>query len=398
MLTSSRVDELLAQKTTSFSSEVIALDNAAGRVLSEDISADRDQPSADMAAMDGIAVAFSSFEQGVTHFNVTGVQKPGLPASSLNNPDECIEIMTGAHLPLGADTVIPYEDVSLEGNQAKVVDLQTRRMIQQYVRFAGEDYKRGELLLRRGDRLSPQHLGVLAAVGKDQVAVARHPHIAVVSTGDELIDIHLPAQPYQTRRTNDRVIRAILNAQGFPTVNLFCYPDDEQKIEQGLRTICAEYDLVIICGGISKGKFDFIPQVLERLSVDILIKGVKQKPGKPFLFGITKNTTAVFGLPGNPVSAQICLYRYVLPFLRRASSENTDNSEFAKLEHAVDVANDFVQFVPVRLDKSCGEIQATLVWPKSSGDFATLAKTQGFVELPGPQSYPAGSLVKYYPF
>ena len=190
----------------------------------------------------------------------------------------------------------------------------------------GSDARKGDILLRSGCRLLPAQIAVAAAVGKSKILVSKTPAIAVVGTGDELVEINRPVKPFQVRRSNTCALAAGLALNGYTDVKRFHIRDDQKKLRAGLKKILAKHDVVILSGGVSMGKLDFVPRVLRTTGRERCCSTkVRQRPGGPLLFGKTSDGSRlpegrekpVFGLPGNPVSTQMCFYRYVLPYLNR---------------------------------------------------------------------------------
>jgi molybdopterin molybdotransferase len=213
-----------------------------------------------------------------------------------------------------------------------------------------------------------------------------------------LVEVDAPVAPHQIRRSNDHALRAALLAAGYPRVERYHVQDRRQEMEHLLWHIMAEYDVVLLCGGISKGKFDFLPAVLEGLGVRRMFQGVAQRPGKPLWFGLSPRHTPVFGLPGNPASSFVCLHRYVLGALAGMSGLSAGPPQFAVLAEPVVFKSKLAWFLPVRTAPGPrGERRATPAPLNTSGDFAGLAGTDGFVELPAEQEeFDAGTAVRFW--
>jgi molybdopterin molybdotransferase len=240
-------------------------------------------------------------------------------------------------------------------------------------------------------------MAVAAACGHPSLTVAQSPKVAVVSTGDELVEVDALVAPHQIRRSNDHSLRAALIKAGYPRADRFHMRDVRHEIEHMLWHILAEYDIVLITGGVSKGKFDFLPSELERQGVRKVFQSVAQRPGKPFWFGLSARMTPVFALPGNPVSAYTCLHRYVLPALDHASGMAPRTPLAAALAQPVVFRPKLAWLLPVRLSSGpSAQLLATPAAVGNSGDFAGLVDTDGFVELPaGEDEFPAGYVALY---
>ena len=300
-------------------SEDCPLAVAHGRVLRTAIRADRDFPPFDRSTMDGYALRSSAVAAGVTHFRIEAVQAAGQPARVLGPArDACIEIMTGAPVPGGADAVVPYEETSRE---ATTMTLAAGKTVApgNAVHRRASDHRAGDIVVPPGTRLSGREIAVAAACGCAAPAVSCRPAIAVVATGDELVEVGAEVAAHQIRRSNDYALRAALVQSGYPRVECFHLRDSAEEVAALLRRLLAEYDVVLLTGGVSRGKFDLIPAELERQGARKVFHGVAQRPGKPLWFGLGPRQQPVFALPGNPVSAYLCLHRYVLPGLAEAA-------------------------------------------------------------------------------
>jgi molybdopterin molybdotransferase len=252
--------------------------------------------------------------------------------------------------------------------------------------------------VRAGTRLTGREIALAAACGRGVVVVTQQPKIAVVSTGDELVEIGMPVATHQVRRSNDYALRAALMDAGFATVDRFHLRDVPHEIQHTLWHIIAEYDCVIVIGGVSKGKFDYVPRELEGQGVTRKFHGVAQRPGKPMWFGVSARHTLVFALPGNPVSCFTCLHRYVLPALNRALGITDLRRPVAALSNPVTFRPSLTYFVPVKLHFGANAEQlAQPVETNTSGDFAGLAGTDGFVELPADRAeFPVGYVAPFW--
>ena len=240
--------------------------------------------------------------------------------------------------------------------------------------------------------------GVLASAGKPTVSVSATPRIAVVSTGDELVDVGEPIEPWQIRSSNDRSIEASLRRHCQAEVLRTTLKDDPQAILDGIGRLHEENDVLILSGSVSMGQYDFVPDVLEKLGVEVVFHRIEQRPGRPMWFGTSAASKPVFALPGNPVSTLVCLTRYVVPALKKALGLNPEEVERVRLTDEVRFKADLVYFLPVMLRSDDDGV--TLAEPRptnTSGDFVSLAGTDGFVELPkGADVFPAGTVARLF--
>ncbi len=397
MLTPAEAEKLILDRIAPFYREDCPLAAAHGRVLRADLRADRDLPPFDRVTMDGYALRAADLATANgKKFQVEGVQAAGMRPFQLSPaPGACVEIMTGAVLPIGADCVVPYEEATREGDTVAIAA--TKLAAGNAVHRRGSDQPAGGVIVRAGTRLSGREIAVAAACGYANVTVSQQPRIAIVATGDELVEVDAPVAAHQVRRSNDYALRAALALAGWPLVERFHLRDMPHEIEHMLWHILAEFDVVLITGGVSKGKFDFLPAELERQKVTKIFQGVAQRPGKPFWFGLSARQTPVFALPGNPASSYTCLHRYVLPALAHAAGLSAEPPALAALTAPVSFKAALAYFLPVRLSIGPrGERLATPDPINTSGDFAGLVGSDGFVELPpGPMEFAAGTLAPF---
>ncbi|MEY4938279.1 MAG: hypothetical protein RIQ93_14 [Verrucomicrobiota bacterium] len=399
MLTPAEAEKRILDHIAPFHREDCPLPEANGRVLRAELRADRDLPPFDRVTMDGFAVRAASLAAGLQTFRVEGVQAAGMRAFKLGaTPDACLEIMTGAVLPEGADCVVPYEETTRDGATMTVSEIAAQLPPGNAVHRRGSDHRAGAVMLPAGTRLTGREIAVAAACGHAIVTVSQWPKIAVISTGDELVEIDSPVAPHQIRRSNDHALRAALASAGYPNAARFHFRDVRHEIEHLLWHVLAEYDLVILTGGVSKGKFDFLPEELERQKVKKIFHGVAQRPGKPLWFGVSARQKPIFALPGNPVSAYTCLHRYVLPALARASGRTLPAPRTVALAASVTFKPKLAYLLPVKLGSgSRAELLAMPDATNTSGDFAGLVDTDGFVELPAGQSeFAAGTIAPFW--
>jgi molybdopterin molybdotransferase len=367
--------------------ELTPIEKAAGKVLRRPIVADADFPPFDRVTMDGIAIAYDAFAKGNRHFRIQHTATAGTSPLPLNDAKNCIEIMTGAPLPPFTDTVIRYED--LEITEEKIACIKPKATIQQFqnIHFKGSDAFTNQQLVAPGTLLAPEHIAVAAACGYHQLYTSRMPTVAIIGTGDELVSITTQPLPYQIRQSNTYMLAAALTAQGIQA-NMFHLPDQPSVIAAELSQLMTAYELIILSGGVSAGKADHIPRLLEALGVVIVFHGVKQKPGKPLLFGYIPTGTTVFALPGNPVSAFICLKRYVMCWLQNYLQQQEPPANYARLTADVTFSQPLTYFLQVNtFTDSQGIHWAEPVAGGGSGDFVNLLSVNGFLILPPHQSH-----------
>jgi molybdopterin molybdotransferase len=374
--------------------EDCGIEHAHGRILRAPIVADRPMPAFDRVTMDGYAVQATDWTTDPTiPLAVTGFQAAGMIARTLDAPASAIEIATGAVLSDGADAIVPYEDIVRDGDQIRLRD-GAPCVAGQNIHRCGSDCPAGQALVSAGVMLTGREIAVAASTGCARVQVSARPSVAVIATGDELIDVGTPQiAPHQIRKSNDYAMRAAL-AQSDLTghIERFHLRDHRTEIETSLRHILAKFDVVILTGGVSKGKKDHVPEVLAELGATERLRGVAQRPGKPLWFGTTPRNTPIFALPGNPVSTYTCLHRYVMPALRQMSAADTATPQTVTLATAFTFDRPLAFMLPVKItSKSDGQLVAQPAKFNTSGDLGGLLNTDGFIELPADQTeFPAG--------
>lgn len=380
MITIQQATKIVLDNTIDLQTETIKLENAIGRQLRENLIADRPFPPFNRVAMDGIAIRFADFENGQRTFPIIGVQAAGSSQLFVSESGVCVEVMTGAMLPKGVDTVIRYEDILIEKNQARV-QVETIKNGQN-VHKKGTDRTQGEILVKTGQLISPAEVGVAATVGKSELQVTKLPKVAIISTGDELVNVSEIPKPYQIRSSNVYTISTLLKQYQIKP-ELFHIVDNQQATIEKLRVLLNDFDVLILSGGVSKGKFDYIPAALESLNVEKLFHRVRQKPGKPFWFGKNVANKVVFALPGNPASSFMCTNRYFLPWLRASMNLQPLNYQYVTLAENFTFKANLQYFLQVKINyEKDGQMTAKPLAGKGSGDLANLADVDGFLELP----------------
>jgi len=396
MLTPAEAEKLIGEQLACLPIESLPLAQCAGAVLRENVYAERDQPPFDRVAMDGIALDSRAAKPGA-RLRIQAVQAAGDPPLTLASPDCCIEVMTGAMLPSECDAVVPVEQITSRDGYAELaagVSVQPW----QNVHRRGSDSRQGALLLSAGVTLTAPEIAIAAAAGMARIRVSAQPALVAISTGNELIEPGEPLLPHQVRRSNVYAVVAALRRHGFQRVADDHLADEAGQIRRRLRFHLDTHDVLILSGGVSMGRFDLIPQVLEELGVRTVFHKVAQRPGKPLWFGVASSGAAVFALPGNPVSTLVCLARYVIPALYAAMGETSRTVERIALAEPVTINPPLTSFMPVRTEiDDWGRPWAVPRPTNGSGDFMSLARTDGFVELPpGPNTYPKGFVTRLY--
>ena len=394
MLTTAEASREIAAAISPFSGETVSLGMAGGRTLLEPVVAERDQPPFDRVTMDGIAIDFDAFAAGGRRFRIQATQHAGDPVTTLESKGNCIEIMTGGVLPKGTDCVVPVERIEVVDGFALIEEgYEAGR--RQFIHPRGSDHRQGHRVLSPGQRITPMDVAVIASCGRERVLVNRQPAIRVISTGNELVPPGRPIEAHQVRLSNGPAVIAMLAGQGFVDSAHEHLLDEPEVMAERIAGLLREADVLILSGGVSMGKADFVPGILSDLGVGTVFHKIRQRPGKPMWFGTGPDGQAVFALPGNPVSTLICCRQYVLPALMQASGRQRRAPQFASLAEGVRFEPDLTCFFPVRLRYSeSGQVTAVPVPTNTSGDFAALSGTDGYVELARETSwFPAGTAV-----
>ena len=400
MISPVEADALIAGQLICLPIESLPLVQCVGAVLRENIYAERDQPPFDRVAMDGFAVATAGLRGGKPLL-VQAMQAAGDPPLSLASPQHAIEIMTGAVLPAGCDAVIPVEQSRLAEIEPQTVSFEPelRIAVGQNIHRRGSEVRQGALLLATGVRLGAPEIAVAAGAGMPRIRVSAQPTISVVSTGNEIIEPGEPILAHQVRRSNAYGIVAALRRRGFQRIADEHLPDELGALKARLRVLVQTHDVLILSGGVSAGRLDLVPAALAGIGVREVFHKVAQRPGKPLWFGMAPTGTAVFALPGNPVSTLICLARYVLPALYAAMGETPPRApERIALAAAVEVRATLAFFMPVKITiDDWGRPWAEPRTTNGSGDYAALTGTDGVVELPpGPHTHPKGFVARLH--
>jgi len=392
-----QAEKLILAEAKDFGTEVVPFEDALGRTLAEDIKADRDLPPFNRVTMDGIAVKYGAIEAGIQFFKIKATQAAGDNPVDINQPDECIEIMTGAALPVSVDTVIPYEHIDIKDNAALITNESTKSG--QNLHLKGADKKQGDIVAAKQQLIAPAIISVAASVGKTELLVKKLPRVVVISSGDELVNVNERPSPIQIRKSNSYTIKAVLHQYGLD-VDLLHIPDNAEITKEKLHHCVGNYDVILMTGGISMGKFDYIPKALDEIGIKTIFHKVSQRPGKPFWFGKHDNGVLVFAFPGNPVATFMCLHRYFLPWLNASQGLKEKQAIYAILGHDFTFKPDLQYFLQVKLrfsDK--GQIIAQAIEGNGSGDFANLADTDAFIELPQDRDeFKQGEVFRIWPF
>jgi len=387
MITVEEAEKIVLAELRDYGAEIMPFELTLGRVLAENIKADRDLPPFNRVTMDGIAISYNAIENGVSSFHIKATQAAGDPPAEVHEPDHCIEIMTGAALPLSVDTVIRYEDLEIRAGLASVLISHNNIKKGQNIHFQGRDKKQHDVVAESGQIITPAIISLVASVGETELRVKKLPRVVIISSGDELVEVEQTPLVYQIRRSNNYTVKAVLQQHNIEAAMLHI-PDDPEISKRLIQQCLINYDVILISGGISMGKFDYIPKALEELNVQQLFHKVEQRPGKPFWFGKHENGVVVFAFPGNPVATFMCLHRYFLTWLQAALGLKPQPTVYAILDRDFNFQPSLKYFLQVHLQvNNHGQIMAIPIEGNGSGDFANLADTNAFMELPLEKSH-----------
>ena len=387
-LSVSAAQAIVLQHAASLGVERVKLEASLGRVLAEDVRANRDQPPYDVSAMDGFALRSADLLSPPTPLIVIEDIKAGDKPTQTVGAGHCARIMTGAPVPPGADAVIRVEDTRELADGR--VEILRPLAVGNDIRWRGEGMRDGQVVLSAGSEITPGVIGVLATVKAAQVAVYRRPRVAILSTGNELEGLDEPIDPDKIPNSNSYALMAQVQALGIEPVLLGIARDDAQELAGFLKR-GLEFDVLLVSGGSSVGVHDHVRPTLEALGVSMHFWRVEMRPGHPVAFGTTGTTdkSLVFGLPGNPVSSMVCFEQFVLPALRRmtGSARLFRRTLKAKLAHPIRIRPGRTEFVRVVLSRNdAGVFVATSTGTQSSGALISMAQADGLLVVPATSS------------
>ena len=397
LISTHQAEALMREHAVTWKQVRLPLEQAYGYILAENLLADRDGPPFHRVAMDGIAISQTEIAKNGRTFDIAGMQAAGDPQKSKSREQTCFEVMTGAVLPEHCDAVVQLEKCEkVDDIRYKIHDeVQFKPMLN--IHQKGCDFKQGDSLLHPSQKLRANEIAVAASLGCTQPLVYQTPSIGIITTGSELVDVADTPLPHQIRKSNIHAASASLNHFGFNHVEHYHIPDNYEDTVSRLGCCLEKHDILILSGGVSKGKFDFIPNALSNLGVKKHFHCIAQKPGKPMWFG-TKTDKCVYALPGNPVSLLVCLRRYVIPNLLSSIQKDIALPKFIPLGENFKAKERLSLLSSVMLRSSCtSPASAYRVVQHGSGDYASLTHSDGFIELtPSDQMYKAGTLVPFY--
>lgn len=375
--------------------ETVPLEKAAGRVLAEDVYADRDYPPFPRSARDGFAVRSADVAEPPARLRVLGETRAGEPSVFEVGDGEAVEIMTGAPCPSGADCVVMVEYSRREGDH---VILEQSLPPGRNIVPQGSEAPNGSLVLAAGARLDYPQTALLASVGRNRIQVWRKPRVAILSTGDEVVNIDRTPESFQIRNSNAWSLAAQVERRGGEAVVLPVAPDRLEETRDLIR-LGLESDMLLLSGGVSMGKHDLVEQALAELGVDIHITKVLIQPGKPLVFGMAGDRP-VFGLPGNPISTMVTFELFARMALERLAGAAASPLPFVEARLTQDFRHKPVltRFLPARLTGDYAEARIEPIQWQGSGDLASIAKSNCFLVAPADrESWQAGDRIAVLP-
>jgi molybdopterin molybdotransferase len=380
MVTVDEALEIVLKHTPRLGAEDVALTDAVGRVLAEDIKADADMPPFDRSAMDGYAVRAADVSTVPVVLDVVGQVRAGQWPDRALSPGQALQVMTGAPVPTGASAVVPVEKTRALDGGRKVEILETAGT-GAHVARQGSEVRAGDVVVSPGATIDPAAVAVLAAVGRAKVRVGRRPTVAVLVTGDELVDVWDSPGRGRIRNSNGYALVAQAQWAGADVRSLGVVPDQAERIAEAVRQGFAS-DVLVISGGVSAGVFDLVEEVLARFDVGLLFTKVAIKPGAPLVFG-RRGDKLVFGLPGNPVSAQVTFDLFVRAALLRLQGAEVVTRPVVEAELLEGVRNRSGRrnHLPARLRFEGSRIVAAPVPSQGSADVVAHARANALLVL-----------------
>ncbi|WP_350288450.1 molybdopterin molybdotransferase MoeA [uncultured Croceitalea sp.] len=382
---------LVLTYSVNYGEEKVCLDEAACRVLAETIYADRDFPPFHRVTKDGIAINYNVIGGDKEELPIAAIAAAGSEQKELKDEATCIEIMTGAIVPKNADTVVMYEHLKIEDGTATLLKSVKKG---QNIHRKGSDKPKGAEVLQKGIKIGAAEIGVLASVGKATVLVKKLPKICLVSTGDELVAVDQTPKLHQIRKSNSYTLKSALLKENILADSIHIN-DDREATKAGILKALKEYDVLLLSGGVSMGKYDYLPQVFEEIGIEKVFHKVKQRPGKPFWFGKHKATeTTVFGFPGNPGSTFASYHVYFKPWLNKSLGLPIFEITVA-LKESFENTTNLTRFIRAKAAIDAGKLEVDFIHGNGSGDLTSLTESNGFVLLEANKQYKIGEIVPF---
>lgn len=376
MITTTEALNIVKKSWPRYTPQSTDLTNADYHILAEDIYTDRDYPPANKSIMDGIAINFQKYAEGTHQFKIAFTQAAGQPQKALSDLHHCAEIMTGALVPDNCDCIIPVEHIKIE-NDIAILNNDISLTKFQFIKKRGEDASTNQMILAKGTTLTPPCIALCAAVGHNLILTDPILKVAIISTGDEIVSPDQKVEPHQIHSSNDYFIKSLLEKTNRAYCDCFHVCDDETLLKTNITAWLSDYDILVFSGGVSMGKFDLVPKVLNDLNIKQMFHKVRQKPGKPLWYGMSEKQQPVFGLPGNPVSSYTCSVRFIRDILL-----TTQVPLLAKSKHRFECPGKITKYVMVKCTIIDNETFFEKINFKGSGDLFSITQSDGFIEIP----------------
>src|SRR5258708_15230855 len=387
MISADQALQIVLESVAALGVERIPILDALGRVLAENISSSRDIPGFDNSAMDGYAVRAADLvkasEASPVKLAVVETVGAGQLPTRRVSAGQAVRTMTGAPIAEGADAIIPVERTRGSGDTVEFLASVDKGA---FIRPRGEDLRLGELVMSAGKLLTPADLGMLASVNRAMVEVIRRPRVAIVATGEEVVDVDQPPTGAQVVNSSAYALAGAVRAAGAEPTILKVARDDAREIRERLAEAMT-FDAVLSTGGVSVGQFDHVKGALDELGMRQLFHGVAQRPGRPLKFG-TVGYRPIFGLPGNPVSTMVCFYLYARPAILKMAGRKRVGLPRVKARCAVDIkiAQDLTEFVRAKIERDGERLTATPTGNQCSGILSSLSRADGLLIGPSAET------------
>ncbi|MBL7979431.1 MAG: molybdopterin molybdotransferase MoeA [Bacteroidetes Order II. Incertae sedis bacterium] len=385
--------QLVLENTDRLPEEIVSLPESFDRRLAQVITTSEDLPRFNNSGVDGYAIRLVGLSEGAV-LKVAGVIRAGAPWLEAWPQNTCLRILTGAPVPDEAEAIVMQEWTNLVGEEQ--VCINRLPMKNEHIRWRGSDTKAGSIIATVGTRISPALLGTLASMGKTEVVVSEKPNIALLTTGDEVLDVGVPLTPGKVWNTSRYLLQGEVKEAGGRVVWIGHARDDEAETRTKIAEALEQAHLLLVCGGVSVGSYDLVTVALTSLGWKPIVQGVKQRPGKPFTFGRLGNK-GIFGLPGNPVSTAVCFDQYVRPAINamQGQAESWRQTEPAELMTDIKKVKGLHHFVRATLHKdSSGREFVAPTGAQGSHIFSSMRDAECLIHLPeGVDEVLAGTIV-----
>jgi len=385
MLSVKEATEKVLSSPVKYKTDNVYILDSLFNVLAEDIISQDDIPSCDNSAVDGFALKAADLLGAERSQSVKlRLFREDIPAGKITcsviESGTCMKIMTGAPIPQGCDCVVMKEDVLKQGNDVLIFSEHKQG---ENIRFRGEDIKKGDTVIKKGKKIYPADIGVLASIGRSEVLINKQPVIGIITTGDELIEISNKLEMGKVRDSNSY----FLAAQILETRTIFkkygILKDNKDLLMEHILQALNECDILLLTGGVSVGDYDYVKEVLKNIGAEFIFSGVKQKPGKPVTF-LTFKDKFIFGLPGNPVAAMVCFEIYVRPLIKKIMGDDRlfRKKILAKAADSYSHKDGRTEFIRVKLDCQENGFYFTTTGAQGSGVLTSMAEADGLAIFP----------------